>query len=153
MQKRKFDELISHFNRKVSDMSIDQKYKMELLGMISAIGFAHEKELSTNLASLGTDCISRQDALEAFGLSEKTRKYGGDHSGYDTMMMYEIQDTIENLPTIQTEIVRCKDCQYWNKGSCECPEHAVNCQDYYVGDIETEAEYFCGYAERREVTT
>ena len=109
--------------------------------------------LGTNLASLGTDCISRQDALEAFGLSEKTRKYGGDHSGYDTMMMYEIQDTIENLPPIQPEIVRCKDCQYWNKGSCECPEHAVNCQDYYVGDIETKAEYFCGYAEKREVTT
>ncbi len=64
MQKRKFDELISHFNRKVSDMSIDQKYKMELLGMISAIGFAHEKELGTNLASLGTDCISRQQAID-----------------------------------------------------------------------------------------
>ena len=25
-------------------MNIDQKYKMELLGMITAIGFAHEKE-------------------------------------------------------------------------------------------------------------
>ena len=65
MQKRKFDELISHFNRKVSDMSIDQKYKMELLDMISAIGFAHEKELSTNLAEVGTDCISRQTAIDA----------------------------------------------------------------------------------------
>lgn len=65
MQKRKFDELISHFNRKVSDMSIDQKYKMELLGMISAIGFAHEKELGTNLAEVGTDCISRQAAIDA----------------------------------------------------------------------------------------
>ena len=57
--------------------------------------------LGTNLAEVGTDCISRQDALEAFGLSEKTRKYGGDHSGYDAMMMYEIQYTIENLPPIQ----------------------------------------------------
>ena len=65
MQKRKFDELISHFNRKVSDMSIDQKYKMELLGMISAIGFAHENELGTNLAEVGTDCISRQAANDA----------------------------------------------------------------------------------------
>ena len=65
MQKRKFDELISHFNRKVSDMSIDQKYKMELLGMISAIGFAHEKELGTDLAEVGTDLISRQAAIEA----------------------------------------------------------------------------------------
>lgn len=65
----------------------------------------------------------------------------------------EIREVINSQPTIQPEIVRCKDCQYWNKGSCECPEHAVNCQDYYVGDIETEAKYFCGYAEKREVTT
>lgn len=46
MQKRKIDELISHFNRKVADMDIDRKYKMELLGMITAIGIACEKELS-----------------------------------------------------------------------------------------------------------
>ena len=45
MQTRKFDELISYFNRNVSNMDIDQKYKIELLGMITAIGFAHEKEL------------------------------------------------------------------------------------------------------------
>ena len=48
-----------------------------------------------------------------------------------------IKDLLDSQPTIQPEIIRCKDCQYWNKGSCECPEHAVNCQDYYVGDIET----------------
>lgn len=42
--------------------------------------------------------ISYNAAIEAFGLSEKTRKYGGDHSGYDTRMLYEIQDTLENLP-------------------------------------------------------
>ena len=60
---------------------------------------------------------------------------------------------IDEQPTIQPEIIRCKDCKYWNSGSCEYPEHAVNCQDYYVGDMETEAEHFCGYAERREVTT
>ena len=46
MQKRKIDELISHFNRKVADMDIDMGYKMELLGMITAIGIACEKELS-----------------------------------------------------------------------------------------------------------
>lgn len=32
------------------------------------------------------DLISRQALLEQFGLSEKTRKYGGDRSGYETMM-------------------------------------------------------------------
>ena len=45
MQTRKFDEMISYFNRKVSSMDIDQKCKMEILGMITAIGLAHEKEM------------------------------------------------------------------------------------------------------------
>lgn len=49
------------------------------------------------------DLISRQAAIEAFGLSEKTRKYGGDHSGYDTRMLYEIQDILEELPSAQPE--------------------------------------------------
>ena len=49
------------------------------------------------------DTISRQAAIDAFGLSEKTRKYGGDHSGYDTRMLYEIQDTLESLPAVQPE--------------------------------------------------
>ena len=42
--KSKFDELISCFNRKVSGMEIEQKYKTELLGMITAVGIAHRKE-------------------------------------------------------------------------------------------------------------
>lgn len=65
----------------------------------------------------------------------------------------EIREVINSQPTIQPEIIRCKDCKYWNNGSCEYPEHAVNSQDYWVGDIETEAEHFCGYADRKEVTT
>ena len=46
------------------------------------------------------DAISRQAALDTFGLSEKTRKYGGDHSGYDTIMLYEVQDALEALPPV-----------------------------------------------------
>ncbi|MBR0380844.1 MAG: hypothetical protein IJH71_00190 [Eubacterium sp.] len=49
------------------------------------------------------DLISRQDAIDAFGLSEKTRKYGGDHSGYDYRLLYEIQDILEGLPSAQPE--------------------------------------------------
>lgn len=49
MQTRKFDELISYFNRKVAEMNIDTKYKMELLGMVTALGLAHEKELTEQL--------------------------------------------------------------------------------------------------------
>ena len=49
------------------------------------------------------DLISRQAALDAFGLSGNTRKWGGDHSGYDTMMLYEIQDTLEDLPSVNQQ--------------------------------------------------
>ncbi len=50
-----------------------------------------------------TDAISRQAVLEAFGLSEKSRKYGGDHSGYDTLMKYEIQGILEDLPSVTAQ--------------------------------------------------
>ena len=49
------------------------------------------------------DAISRQALLDAFGFSEKTRKWGGDHSGYDTMMLYEIQDMIESAPSVKPQ--------------------------------------------------
>lgn len=49
------------------------------------------------------DAISRQAALDAFGLFEKTRKYGGDYSGYDTMLLYEIQQTLEDLPPVNPQ--------------------------------------------------
>ena len=49
------------------------------------------------------DAISRQALLDAFGFSEKTRKWGGDHSGYNTMMLYEIQDVIESAPSVKQE--------------------------------------------------
>lgn len=44
--------------------------------------------------------IDREETMNAFGLSEMTRKYEGDHSGYNTMMLYEIQDILEGMPTI-----------------------------------------------------
>ena len=55
-----------------------------------------------------SDLIRRSDAIDAFGLSEKTRKYGGDHSGYNTMMLYEIQDVLESLPSAEPKIGKWK---------------------------------------------
>lgn len=42
MKERSFDEMIAYFNRRVADMDISQDCKMELLGMIAAIGYKHE---------------------------------------------------------------------------------------------------------------
>ena len=43
MKERSFDEMIAYFNRRVSEMDIDQEYKMELLGMVIALGGKHEQ--------------------------------------------------------------------------------------------------------------
>lgn len=70
------------------------------------------------------DMISRQAALDAFGLSEKTRKYGGDHSGYETRMLYEIQDVLEGLPSAVPEYKMdewCTDCQEYDQEKHCCP--------------------------------
>ena len=43
MKERSFDEMIAYFNRRVSEMDIARDYKIELLGMIAALGYKHEK--------------------------------------------------------------------------------------------------------------
>lgn len=45
MKKRSFDEMIAFFNRRVADMDISQDCKMELLGMVTALGYKHEKSV------------------------------------------------------------------------------------------------------------
>ena len=79
-----------------------------------------------------TDLISRADAIEAFGLSEKTRKYGGDHSGYDTMLKYEIQDVLENLPSADAEWIPVSERLPEVGEICllTVHEYGWNCKDY-----------------------
>lgn len=55
---------------------------------------------------MADEYIRKQDALDAFGLSEKTRKYGGDHSGYDTRMLYEIHDALTGIPAADVAPVK-----------------------------------------------
>ena len=43
MTERSFGEMIAYFNRRVAGMDINPGYKMELLGMVTALGFKHEK--------------------------------------------------------------------------------------------------------------
>ena len=102
-------------------------------------------QLSTNLAEVGTDCISRQQAINA--LSTITLYKGS--IPFNTAVM-----RIEQLPPIQPEIVRCKDCKHWKDSDgvfrrgtdaeSKCP---INLHQVYEGT------FFCGLAERREVTT
>ena len=43
MTERSFGEMIAYFNRRVAGMDINPGDKMELLGMVAALGFKHEK--------------------------------------------------------------------------------------------------------------
>ena len=61
-------------------------------------------KLSTNLAEVGTDCISRQAAIDAL--------YSVDE--YNSRSV----KAIKQLQPIQPEIVRCKDCKYHHKRIC-----------------------------------
>lgn len=45
MKERSFDEMIAYFNRRVSEMDIARDYKIELLGMVTALGYKHEKSV------------------------------------------------------------------------------------------------------------
>ncbi len=78
--------------------------------------------------------IDADAAIEAFGLSEKTRKYGGDHSGYNTMMLYEIQNVLDDLPTVQPQTgkwIPIEDSDCWRGYICDKCGKAVNQKENY----------------------
>ena len=74
----------------------------------------------------------------------------------------EIREVINSQPTIQPEIVRCKDCKHWipydwmfsevwrSKNMADYPEDEIGCN---WCDMAMKADDFCSRAERREVTT
>jgi len=88
-----------------------------------------------------SDLIDRQAAIDAIvntvsriGLHDNSEaaRYGA------TFRQHEIIDIIESLPSAEPEIVRCKDCKYYNPiGVCIEMSSAV-CEDS-----------FCCWAERR----
>ena len=73
------------------------------------------------------DAISRQQAIEAF---ETAAKSGAS--------IEDIKLVFENLPSVQPDIIRCKDCKYYKYGICM----KIGANKSFYG--------FCDWAERRE---
>jgi hypothetical protein len=46
MRRRTFEEMITYFNQTVSEMDIDQKYKMTLLGIVTALLQKHDEDVA-----------------------------------------------------------------------------------------------------------
>ena len=114
-------------------------------------------ELSTNLASLGTDCISRQAAIDALRTCYDTETITMDN-GDEYINYGDAVGEIEQLPPIQPEIVRCKDCKHWipydwmfsevwrSKNMADYLEDDIGCN---CSDMAMKANDFCSRAERR----
>ena len=74
----------------------------------------------------------------------------------------EIREVINSQPTIQPEIIRCKDCKHWipydwmfsevwqSRNIADYPEDEMGCK---WCDMSMKANDFCSRADRREVTT
>ena len=91
-------------------------------------------KLGTNLAEVGTDLISRQDAIDDIWtvspLARLDRKW--------------VDRWLRQLPPIQSEIIRCRECKFASGDSRICMKFGHS----PIGELD-----FCSFAERREVTT
>lgn len=85
MKERSFDEMIAYFNRRVSKMHIAEDYKMELLGMVTALGYKHEQTaqhwipVSERLPEVGQDVLF---SVRDLFVSEGCLREDGDWSQY-----------------------------------------------------------------------
>lgn len=85
------------------------------------------------------DLIDRQAAIDALVKIDLQIWEGGCAVGRrDYMTKKEARTIIERLPTVQPEITRCRDCNFYDGRPC-------GIVDYY-----NTADDFCSRAERRE---
>jgi hypothetical protein len=93
-------------------------------------------EHSTNLASLGTDCISRQQAIDALRDYLVGKRCPDD--GTLTCRLIE-NEVINKLPTAEPEIIRCRECKFASGDSRICMkfDHSP------IGELD-----FCSFGER-----
>ena len=119
-----------YMSRQVLDLW--NRYKPTIA--VDAIEYDRElkKLLSTNLAEVGTDCISRQQAIDDIWtvspLARLDRKW--------------VDRWLRQLPSAQPEIIRCRECKFASGDSRICMkfDHSP------IGELD-----FCSFAERREV--
>ena len=79
-------------------------------------------------------------------LTELMRRDTSSHPDHNTLMFYEIMDTLDSLP----EVVRCKDCKHWTKCYSSLIGEAMCCTGQGSANILKAPSDFCSYGERRE---
>lgn len=92
MKKRDFADMIIFFCQKVSEMNIDRKYKMELLGMITAIETKHD-ELAPKWISVSEALPKDMDSLLATIVRSNGEKRVRSGHYYKGLFMMDNGDT------------------------------------------------------------
>ena len=90
------------------------------------------------------DLISRQAAIEYL----MTNMNWYDEDGYESDDDYKrecITELINGVPSAQPEIIRCKDCRYYQDNNDGYPH--INCK--WDANETPDADDFCSGAERR----
>lgn len=110
--------------------------------------------------SMMDDHISRQAAIDEL---RTCQTYLFDTHDKDLKISLEDAEyCIERLPPAQPEIIRCKDCKHWRQqtnyqgaplsfGFCESDDmwRSLYGETYEVAHIDTDDDFYCGYAERK----
>lgn len=97
--------------------------------------FAKDKDVPVKNVGNMSDIISRQAAIEA---AERESAKDGAYGYMDTK---SIVDMLNDLPK-RTEVVRCKDCEFYTADELWCRRLGL-CGAFDPDD-------FCSHAERRE---
>lgn len=150
MRRRTFEEMITYFNQTVSEMDIDRKYKMTLLGIVTALLQKHDEELAKNSPKVNSDSgesISRKTAIEAmedvdwYHINKDGQLVHGANSKEDEPL-YKAEDVykvLNDIPSAQPE-------PQWIPVTKRLPnrEEYIRCNGLFIvsdGD-RTYAEYF-----------
>ena len=104
-----------------------------------------EPNLQPTCNQLATDCISRQDAIDA--VNELTKWY------YETYhekrpTAIAVIDKLMDLPSAEPEIIRCKDCKHMIINEKHEAKPMICCFTKMCGT--TEPDWFCADGERRD---
>lgn len=105
------------------------------------------------------DCISRQAAIDA---CKSIKRSAIIEDGEPLVRKSAVKYVLEKLPSAEPQIIHCKDCKHWKQqtnyagaplsfGFCESDEmwRSLYGETYEVSHIDTDDDFYCGYAERR----
>ena len=107
------------------------------------------------------DLISRMAAIDGVDDHYVDRRNDW-QAGWNAALDWIKDVYLNELPSAQPKMVRCKDCKHWKQqtnyagvplsfGFCESDSmwQSLYGETYEISHIDTDDDFYCGYAERR----